>query len=279
MSDMNRQIGYMICESGVTMEQPKIVSSDDHRVVAEGIMQTADEVNRNHRIYEEKELFPEITCARTKELIKAGYMRGESGHPMSKDLARQSTIDPSNVCVQYLEFWTKGKDVWARFKGTNNSLGEAFDQDLREGCLPAFSLRALGSIENTAKGATVRNLKLITYDHVIYPSHPNAYTVKLVSESAGMQFEEKNGIAIPKNMDIDYNFIAPITNENVINYIKSESANFKTIKESFDIFYDTIALVENGQYIQMVDKEGHTLMIRTENYIRNEIMDYAGSLR
>lgn len=277
----NNKLGYIICESGIKLEQPKIVTSNENRVIAEGIMQTADEKNRNGRIYEENELFPEITCARTKELIKAGYMRGEAGHPISKDLARQQNIDPSNVCVRYLEFWTKGKDVWARFKGTNNELGEAFDMDLREGCLPAFSLRALGSLENTAKGAVVRNLKFITYDHVIYPSHPNAYTSRLVSESSNLiTTDDKNKYSsLPDNMKYEYNTIEPIMNQDIINYIKEQSLGFKAIKESFDVFYDTIELLEGGRSVQMKDKIGNIIILPIENYIYSEIMEYASNLR
>ena len=72
---------------------------------------------------------------------------------MSKDLVRQQTIDPNNVVAYFLKLWTDGDYIMGNFRGSNLAIGEAFDQDLRDGFLPAWSLRALGGIEETARGA------------------------------------------------------------------------------------------------------------------------------
>lgn len=285
-----RSIGYIICETATTLsENVRIINESvggggTNRVIAEGILQTADEKNRNGRIYRKEDLFPQIECNRTKELLKAGYMRGECGHPLSNELSRQQTIDGKLCCVQYLKFWTNGDDVWGQFKGTNNSLGEEFDRDLRDGCLPAFSLRALGTIENTARGAEVRNLKIITYDNVIYPSHPGAYTKGIVTESAMDIGSHGFTRHLSENMTIDQKMerrgsglIVPISTESVINYIKSESANFDMIKESFDLLYDNIQLLENGSQVQLTTKTGDTIIVNLESYVHNEIMSYCQS--
>lgn len=262
----NTVIGYMICESATTVSDIDIVSKGN-RVIAKGRVQTADEVNRNRRIYTEQELFPQLTCDRTNELLAAGYLRAESGHPMSKDLTRQQTIDPSNVCAQFLKFWTEGKDVMATFKGTNNALGEFFNADLLDGCKPAWSLRALGSIENTRRGAEVRNLKIITYDHVIYPSHPGAYTTGIVNES-GMAIS-----SIPAGKDATKSYILPFTNQSVIDYIKTESANIKLMRNYFDVLATTICMIDES-HVSMTDADGNTLVMYLEDYIGNEIMNY-----
>ena len=169
-------IGYIICETATTyVDKVNIIkesTGSSRRLVAEGVLQTADEKNRNGRWYGKEELFPQLKAPRTMELLKAGYLRAECGHPLSKDLARQQTIDAKLCCAQFLDLWTEGNNVMGRFKGTNNDLGEEFDMDLRDGCLPAWSLRALGTVDETSRGLEVKNLKLITYDNVIYPSHP-----------------------------------------------------------------------------------------------------------
>jgi hypothetical protein len=108
-------------------------------------------------------LFPQLIAPRTKELLEAGYLRAELGHPLSNQLVRQQTIDDSRTCAQFLKLWTEGNNVWARFRGTNNDFGKAFDADLKDGCKPAWSLRALGTIVNTERGGEVRNLKLVTW--------------------------------------------------------------------------------------------------------------------
>lgn len=273
---LNNKIGYMICESAATLSNIELLHEEvtpggKKRIVARGRLQTADEKNRNGRLYTEEELFPQLTAPRQQELIAAGYMRSESGHPMSKDLVRQQTIDPSNVCAKFLQLWTEGKDVKATYRGTNNALGEAFNADLLDGDKPAWSLRALGSIENTRRGAEVRNLKIITYDHVIYPSHPGAYTEGIISESAGIV--DSRGRRLTVEQDATKSYVLPFTNESVLDYIKNESANFKLLKECFDVIYTTLDLIDEN-HVSLTDSDGNRIVMYLEDYVSNEIMGY-----
>ena len=285
--DKNNPIAYMIQETATEVKNMKIVGDSNRRVTAEGILQTAEEDNRNGRYYEKKELFPELNSPRIKELISTGNLKGEDGHPESKELVRQQTINPMFTCVKYLKIWTEGDDIWATFRGDNTARGEYFDADLRDGDKPSFSLRALGSIETKGGRAYVKNVRIITWDRVYYPSHPRAYTKGIVSESAGIDVSKYSNRGINDNgiltigessnkvfTNNESGIIAPITNQSVINYIKSESANVYNIINNFDIYYDTIQLVENGRYVQMVDKAGNTFMVTLENYISDEIMNY-----
>lgn len=271
---MDSKLGYVIIETATTnenVEPATIVEENKHtgRVMAEGILQEANMKNRNGRWYDSRDLFPELCAPRQIELIRTGNMRGENGHPLSKDLIRQQTIDPNNCSVVYTKFWTDGNFVKSRFFGTFNDKGEEFDRELRNGFKPSFSLRALGTICNTARGAEVKCPKLITYDRVIYPSHDKAYTDGIVSESAGL-VAEGSKIIMESN---DPGMIIPITNDSVINYIKSQSLNFKAIKESFDLMYDDIKLVNGGSQVQLTDKAGSLFVVNLEQYIHNEIME------
>ena len=269
------QIGYIICESIAepmeTSLTPKMING---KVVAEGILQTADERNRNGRYYSKEELFPQLTAPRTLELLEAGYLRAETGHPLSKDLQRQSTIDDTLTCAKFLKLWTEGNNVWAQFIGTNNQYGKAFNLDLLEGCKPAWSLRALGSIEQTRRGAEVRNLRLITWDQVIYPSHPGAYTQRLVKES---KVVTESGIIVPENHNdlIGESLIAPITNQNVFTFLQAQSSNLKFVKECFDFVYSGIQVDESGTRVMLTTNEGDTMVVNMESYIHNELMNYA----
>ena len=270
--DKKSMIGYIINEAISEPTDIKVVSDKGNRIIAEGTLQDLESDNRNGRYYERKEIIPELSCARTKELLETGNMKGENGHPMSKDIARQQTIDPNFVCVKYLKFWMDGNDVKAQFKGTNNQLGEDFDNDLRDGELPSFSLRALGTIENKNGHACVRNTKIITYDRVIYPSHKRAYTEKIVSESASMTNADcGNKVVYEAN---DSGILIPITNDSVISYIKSESCNIKTIMNNFDTLYESIEVINNGKDVQLMDKFGNMFIVNLESYIQDEIMSY-----
>src|SRR5574344_703868 len=267
------RIGYIICEaeSSITgFDHFNIVQDKkEGRVIAEGILQTVNEKNRNGRFYSSEELFPQLVAPRTKELLEAGYLRAELGHPMSTQLVRQQTIDDSRTCARFIKLWTEGDNVWGRFMGTNNAFGEAFDKDLRDGCKPAWSLRALGTIENTSRGAEVRNLHIITYDQVIYPSHPGAYTQRLVSESAG--YEKQNDMENKAR-------IIPFQDQDVIRSIQTESANIKLIKESLDFMYKDIVVSEDGSKAILTTTTGEVIVVNLEDYITKEIRNYAADL-
>ena len=282
--EKQRQIGWIICESSLeedSIAKPKIVSSEGKRLIAEGRLQRGNKKNRNGRLYDTKDLASQIICPRSVELLRTGWGM-ENGHPMSKDLVRQQTIDPNNVVAYLLKIWMDGDYVMGNFKGSNLPIGEAFDQDLRDGFLPAWSLRALGTVENTARGALVKGLKIITYDRVYYPSHPEAYTTGVVSESASMT---ESGIIIPKtpmpecSKEMHENgLMSPVMNQHIIDYIQQESCNFKQICNEFEVFYNDIALIENGTKVQLSNSEtGNVFIVNLENYLHNEIMDYCDS--
>jgi len=253
-------IGYVICEAPTTSTDMKVVYTKGNRLIAEGTLQDADEQNRNGRVYSAKDLFPQLTCSRTVELLKSGNMKGEDGHPMSKDIARQQTIDPTLVSVKFLKFWTDGNLVKSQYKGTNNALGEYFNADLMDGELPSFSLRALGTMDNVGGKAYVRNIKLITYDRVIFPSHKRAYTDKILTESAA-GLPSTNKLIVTEN----YNgMITPITNDTVMSYIRQESCNLNTIMDNFDTFYESIDLIDNGRNVRLMSKAGDLFVVNLE---------------
>lgn len=258
-------IGYVIIETATTSEDimpAKIIEKrGDGRVLAEGCLQEANMKNRNGRFYDSRDLFPELVAPRQLELLRTGNMRGENGHPLSKDLVRQQTIDPNNCSVIFTKFWTDGDLVMGNFFGTYNALGEEFNKELVYGLSPSFSMRALGTIKNTNRGAEVKGVKLITYDRVIYPSHNKAYTHGVVSEGSNLLLEEN-----------DRGTLIPITNQSVIDYIREESCNIKQIRESFDLLYDDIKLINNKSQVQLTDRAGGVFIVNLENYIHNEII-------
>lgn len=265
-------IGYIILE-GAPIEVPdaNIISENGKRVVAEGIIQTAEEENRNGRCYLQQDLLREIQGPRTIELLSTGNMLAENGHPMDNSMVRQQTIDPDKTVARFLKIWMDGNNVMAHFKGTNNSRGEEFDQDLREGVKPSWSLRALGSLANIRGRNIVENLRVITWDRVIYPSHPHAYTTRLVTESAvadvsNINNMNKNGLLIP------------ITNESVISYIKNESANIKSLLNQIDFLYESSRIINNDR-VQLVAKNGNTFIVNLEAHISNELQNYCINIK
>ena len=283
------KIGYILNESSVCMESVDIrEDKNSNRVTGIGALQTGNEKNRNGRIYKTEDLVREINAPRQKELLAAKQLCGEAGHPIGADassLVRQQTIDPTKICVRYLKLWMEGDNVMATFQGTNNALGEAFDKDLRQGVLPAFSLRALGTISSTPQGAVVENLKMITYDYVIYPSHPHAYTRGVLNESASSIAIPKSNFAMSNAMDGSKSFIKEFSNQDVINaistmresaisYVKDKSSNFKMLQECYDMTkYDTVDII-NPHKLALTEAGKNTIVMSIEDYIANEIQNY-----
>lgn len=271
-------IGYIINESAIAgFDHTNIIAEKNGKAIAEGVLQVAEETNRNGRIYPKSELFPQLQAPRTLELLEAGYLRAELGHPLSKDLARQQTIDDSRTCAMFLKLWTKGNEVWGQFRGTNNEFGRVFDLDLKDGCKPAWSLRALGRLEKSPRGMEVRGLRVITWDQVIYPSHRSAYTRSMVTEAVNVHYGNR---VLTESADVferSKEKIIPIRNDDVVSYIRSESANLKYVENFFDFAYDNVDVNRESGTVTLTCNDGNILVINLESYIHNEIMDYCSS--
>ena len=286
-------VGALICEE--TKAEVEFKVRDENKngfVIAEGILQEGNEVNRNRRYYPTQELAAGIMAPKQQELIKSGNFKGEAGHPLDTSLTRQAKIDPTNEQVWYQKLWMDGDYVMAHFRGTNNALGRSFNDDLKDGQKPSFSLRALGSLVNENGKMTVRNMQIITYDRVYFPSHSKAYTTKIITtESAdGSASNKEFYIANPHtyfarkqnelihitesgNCPISGGFVTKFTNQQLANYIIQESANLKAIVNQFDVFRDGIALNENTDTVYIKTKVGDTIVMPLEDHIQKEIMN------
>lgn len=276
-------IAYIICESATRDAEFNIIDQHKNFVIAQGIIQEAEEENRNRRVYGHDDLYREIHSAKQQELVSTGNFKGEAGHPSANDLARQQKIDPTLEQVWYTKLWMDGNYVMANFRGTNNGLGRSFNQDLLDGQKPSFSLRALGTIQNEHGKAYVRNLRIITYDRVYYPSHSKAYTQKIIGESASdspyiyipSYVEERGNIQL---VDENYQVITPVTNKSVRDYILQESGNLDTIINNFDTFYESITLSPDGKEVTLVDKNYDRIVVTLEQHVQNEIMNFCDKL-
>lgn len=290
--DTNNLVGTIICEeTRANVEFTVKEVNKNGFIIAEGILQEGDELNRNRRYYPTDELEKGINSPRTKELVETGNFKGEAGHPSDATLARQSKIDPTLEQVWYTKLWMDGNFVKAHFRGTNNDLGRSFNDDLRDGQKPSFSLRAVGSLANENGRMTVKGMQIITYDRVYFPSHSKAYTTSIVTtESVGqygdMKYykinptselfrrnDEINNIAKYGNLAESTEILVPLTQSQINSFLISESANIKTVLETFDCLYNGINLNEDGRTVSMKLKNGDKIVLSLEEAIQNEILN------
>lgn len=278
----NLVIGHIILEAQQEVPEVTIISEKNNKVTGTGIIQTLGDENRNGRIYELKDMKPEVEGDRIqKELIPTGNMCGHDGHPSSTELSVQSVIDPKLCSVRYSKIWLEGNEIHANFRGTNNDYGKAFNADLMEGVRPSFSLRALGSVDRERSGKCyVRNLRIITWDRVIFPSHKRAYMSNLITSKNESAVLESCGYDMTKNdmlngeKALNEGVLIPIVNKQVVDYIKHESANVKAILNNFETLYESAIICGDGKQVQLALADGNRILVNLEQYISNEIMDY-----
>ena len=272
MSD--KFLGYYIINETAAIAEPVKPKFEiiDGRVEFDTNLQDADFTNRNKRYYAREQLFPQLTSTRTLELIRTRNLYGEAGHPTSKDLTVQQTVNPNNRNHLILRLWTDDRMVRGRIRAAATRVGDDFHRSVIDGTTPAFSLRALGSIENTRNGAEVRNLKLITYDFVIFPSHATAYgdTVKIGDQVDTAVQTESSRIFLNES---DNGLLIPVTEKSITKFVTEQSKNIKNVVESFELLYDTIELLPNKRQVKIGLGES-SMIVSLEESVQNEIMDY-----
>ena len=246
-------------------------------VTAEGVLQVGEKENRNRRFYSTEDLHSEIYSDRIRELVTTGNFKGEAGHPLDLNLSRQQKVDGTLEQVWFTKLWMEGPLVKAQFRGTNNELGRSFNEDLKDGQLPSFSLRSIGSIKNSGGRNQVTNLRIICYDRVYFPSYPDAYTDHIVTESAfmddlkltNMNEDMQRKIVEAGNSLMVESAVSPIINDEVRKVIMKESYNLNAMCEAFDQEFTNIT--RKGNNLQLVDENYNVIVVPIEDYVGAKI--------
>lgn len=246
-------------------------------VTAEGVLQVGEKENRNRRFYSTEDLHGEIYSDRIRELVTTGNFKGEAGHPLDLNLSRQQKVDGTLEQVWFTKLWMEGPLVKAHFRGTNNELGRSFNEDLKDGQLPSFSLRSIGSIKNNGGRNQVTNLRIICYDRVYFPSYPDAYTDHIVTESAfmddlkltNMNEDMQRKIVESGNSLMVESAVSPIINDDVRKVIMKESYNLNAMCEAFDQEFTNIT--RKGNNLQLVYENYNVIVVPIEDYVGAKI--------
>ena len=292
VNNVENQVGCILCEETATSVEFKIKGEDKLGfVTAEGVVQQGNEVNRNRRFYPTEELARNLMSPRTKELVESGNFKGEAGHPTDTSLARQAKVDPRYEQVWYKKFWMDGDYVKAWFTGTSNDLGKSFNDDLKRGQKPSFSLRAVGALTNENGRMTVRNMQMIAYDRVYFPSHSKAYTSHIITTESTLGYvkeniqyslpdddyfaakiEEINALTEAGNiLDGSGTIETPLTQSEMNGYILAESNNVQDVINSFDVLYESMTLDPSMKLVTIKTKIGDTIYLSLEEAVQKEI--------
>lgn len=181
---------YELCEGGVCQD---LLTEDEKRFVADGgmilsgIMQKADVVNGNGRVYPHKVLTKEIQ--NYSKLVKERRALGELDHP------EDSVINLKNASHLVTDIWMEGKDVKGKIKVLDTPAGKVLQELVRANVNVGISSRGMGSVSES-QGQTIveDDFQLICFDMVSEPSTPGAFMMKEAKEYKNEVFTKADRI-------------------------------------------------------------------------------------
>ena len=175
---------YALCEGGVCQdlltEHEKQFFADGGMMLS-GVMQMADTVNGNGRIYPYNVLMKELK--NYQKIVKEKRALGELDHP------EDSVINLRNASHLVTEVWMDDKSVMGKVKVLDTPSGKILRSLVDSGVTLGISSRGMGSVKES-EGQTVveEDFQLICFDMVSEPSTPNAF----MHLKEGKQFSEPN---------------------------------------------------------------------------------------
>ena len=178
----------------------------------------------------------------------------EAGHPMDDSVKRQTYIDQTRISHMVNSVEKRGNHIFGVVESANTSCGADFKGLIRQGSEVAFSMRGLGNVVRK-DGSYMRvgsPLMIISYDWVIFPSHPNSYMTRKLSESSDLYQKYANNT-------LNESKTIPFNTKELLEYITSHSENVRAIMESFEIGANkdmsNVSITEDQA---LLIKDGHT---------------------
>tara|TARA_Y100000034_G_scaffold133540_1_gene199257 strand:- start:151 stop:756 length:606 start_codon:yes stop_codon:yes gene_type:complete len=181
---------YELCEGGVCQdlltEQEKQYVANGGMILS-GIMQKADAINGNGRVYPHKVLMKEVE--NYGKLVKERRALGELDHP------EDSVINLKNASHLVTDIWWKDKDVMGKVKVLDTPSGKVLQELVKSGVSLGISSRGMGSVREDQGGTIVEeDFQLICFDFVSEPSTPGAYMMKEAKEFQNKVFTKADRI-------------------------------------------------------------------------------------
>ncbi|MEO5367384.1 MAG: hypothetical protein H7831_13755 [Magnetococcus sp. WYHC-3] len=159
-----------VCQINLLTEEEKHLK-DQGFMIMTGVLQRADSLNQNGRIYPRKVLEREVE--KYQRLIQENQAFGELDH------AETSIVSLKNVCMMILRTWWSGSELWGTIKITKTPSGQIVEGLVNSGAKLGVSSRALGELTETPRGNVVGDsLEIVSWDIVSLPS-TNGATLQL----------------------------------------------------------------------------------------------------
>lgn len=141
------------------------------KIMLSGIIQRANTLNQNGRVYPKPILEREIM--NYQKMIRENRALGECDHPDS------SVVELKNVSHIVREAYMKGDDVYGRIEILDTPSGKIIQSLIESGVTLGISSRGVGSTVSKGGNQVVQDdFQLICFDMVSEPSTPGAFMLK-----------------------------------------------------------------------------------------------------
>ena len=159
------------CPINISKEMLKESREKFGKVLLKGIIQRANTLNQNGRIYPLPILEREIM--NYQKLIQENRALGECDHPDS------SVVELKNVSHVVKEAYMQGDDVYGTIEILDTPSGKIIQSLIESGVTLGISSRGVGSTQRQGDTQVVQDdFQLICFDMVSEPSTPGAYMLK-----------------------------------------------------------------------------------------------------
>jgi len=166
---------FIIREYYQLQSNPELIKEAEENkkpIIIKGILQKADTLNRNGRVYPFDILKREAD--RFQNEIKNNCAAGELDHPDS------AIISLANASHRIVEMWWEGEELHGRIQVMEHTdAGRNLKGLLLGGLTLGISSRGVGSVKSkNGKDIVQEDFELVTFDVVSTPSTPGAYLFK-----------------------------------------------------------------------------------------------------
>jgi len=137
-------------------------------MILSGILQKANTLNQNGRVYPRHILEREIR--NYEKLIRENRAFGELDH------ANEPIVNMKNISHVIREIWMENDVVYGKVEILDTPCGKIIESIIKAKCKPGISSRALGSLQRENNVNVVQDdLQIICWDFVSEPSTPMAF--------------------------------------------------------------------------------------------------------
>lgn len=164
---------------GAIFQEAQIVKTEVNKAIFRMVMQTADEVNQNKRLYPQRVLSEAMKNC--EDRIKRRAMIGELDHPVPSgnetfDSIRQTTVLLEKVSHIIRDYEWRENKLIGELETSSSKCGKILLSLLRDKVGLGLSMRGLAELQERDDEVKVVKspLLIITFDAVSLPSHRSA---------------------------------------------------------------------------------------------------------